>query len=185
MKGYSAQNVDEERCARALLRSSQISFKHAVEICRYLKHRKLGDAMDTLDRVIEKKEPVPFRRFYHGTPHRPKIGAGRYPMKASAEIIHLLKSVSANAQFKGLNTGELVITHMAAHLGSRPWHTGRRRRRKIKRTHVEVVVEEKKARVKEKGAKVTSEKDIKKQEIKARVSKKTKKQKEEPVRSGQ
>ena len=65
---------------------------------------------------------------------------------------------SANAQFKGLNTANLVITHINANKASKVMHSGRKRSRSAKRTNVEIVVQEKatkesvKKEVKEKKA---------------------------------
>ena len=71
-----------------------------------------------------------------------KKGPGKYPVKAAGIIKKLLESVESNAQFKGLNTSNLIIKHIKADFASRPWHFGRQRRRKMKRTNIEVVVEE-------------------------------------------
>ena len=59
------------------------------------------------------------------------------------EIIKLMEDVEANAQFKGLNTSNLVIAHISAHKAGKAWHYGRKSRRKMKRTTIEIVVEEK------------------------------------------
>jgi len=37
----------------------------------------------------------------------------------------------------------LVIAHISAHKASKAWHSGRKSRRRMKRTNVEIVVEEK------------------------------------------
>ena len=58
------------------------------------------------------------------------------------EFIKLIESAEANAQFKGLNTSKLVISHISANKASKAWHYGRKSRRKMKRTNVEVIVEE-------------------------------------------
>ncbi len=57
-------------------------------------------------------------------------------------MLKLLDAAEANAQFKGLNTSLLHIAHLCAHRAGAPVHPGRRGRT-MKRTHVEVVVEEK------------------------------------------
>ena len=82
---------------------------------------------------MDKKTAVPFRRFDFDLGHKKKIGPGRYPNKASREIIGLIENVEANAQFKGLNTSNLIITHISAHKAGKAWHYGRKSRRKMKR----------------------------------------------------
>ena len=38
-------------------------------------------------------------------------GAGRYPVKASAEILKLIKHAVANAEYKGLDSENMEIIH--------------------------------------------------------------------------
>ncbi|MBT3463440.1 hypothetical protein HN451_00510, partial [archaeon] len=68
-------------------------------------------------------------------------------------ILKIIKSAESNALNKGLNTNDLVITHICAHKASTPYHSGRQRRRKMKRSHIEVVVKEQKVEKKEKTTK--------------------------------
>ena len=56
----------------------------------------------------------------------------------------ILKSAEANAQYKGLNSANLFIKHVSAQKGPTTHHYGRHRGRKAKRTHIEIVLEEKK-----------------------------------------
>jgi large subunit ribosomal protein L22 len=132
----------EENMAKAVGTDLDISTKQAVEICNYLKGRPLEKAKVILQQVMEKKQPVPYKRFRLSIPHRTKLGPGRYPVKASQRILKVLESVTANAQNMGLATGKLEIYHMNAHMASRPMKGGRQRGRSMKRTHVEVVVRE-------------------------------------------
>ena len=123
--------------------SLPISFKQSVEICRFIKDRNIDNAKEILQKVIDKKAAIPFRRYNWDLGHKKKIGPARYPEKASKEFIKLIENVEANAQFKGLNTSNLIITHISAHKAGKAWHVGRKSRRKMKRTNVEIVVEEK------------------------------------------
>ena len=143
MKGYTFRNYNEEHMARAIGMSLPISFKQSVEICSFIKNKSANYAKKILQNVAEKKMAVPFRRFTFDLGHKKKIGPGRYPEKASKEFIRLIDNVEANAQFKGLNTSNLIIAHISAHKGAKTWHYGRKTRRKMKRTNVEIIVEEK------------------------------------------
>ncbi len=78
-----------------------------------------------------------------------KIAAGRYPQNASKKVLQLLNSVEANAQDKGLNIETLFIESIIPNKASRPWHQGRQRRTKMKRTHLEINVTEKQPKTKE------------------------------------
>lgn len=130
--------------ARAIGTSLPISFKQSVEICRFIKNKNVNDVKKILQDVREKKTAIPFRRYNWDLGHKKKTGPARYPNKASKEFIKLIENVEANAQFKGLNTSNLVIAHISAHKSSKAWHFGRKTRRKMKRTNIEIVVEEKK-----------------------------------------
>ena len=84
---------------------------------------------------------MPFKRFNKDTGHKRNIAAGRYPMKASMNIIKVIESAAANARNIGLNDN-LVIKKIVANKAARPYRYGRRRRVKMKRSHIEVVVGE-------------------------------------------
>ncbi len=163
---YSIKNYNKENMARAIGISLPISTKHSIEICNFIRNKNLSKARDLLKDVIEEKISVPFKRFKGGVGHKKGIGSGRYPKKSSIEIIKLLNTVEANAQFKGLNTSNLFIKHICAQKAPRQWHYGRQRRRKMKRTHIEVIVEERAAKEKKtkeskKEAKQTKRKVVK------------------------
>ena len=182
---YAFQGYNEELHVRAVGRSLPISTKVSVEISNFLRKRSLQDAKRILERVVNEEQAIPYRRFNKDIGHKPgKIGPERYPKKASTEFINVMKNVEANAQMKGFNTNNLQIIHLCAHKASRPWHYGRQRRLLMKRTHVEIVVQE--AAVKAKGAKKSEVKETKPEEkkemkIEAKsVEKKVEVKKEEP-----
>ncbi len=127
-----------------------ISTKQAVETCSFIRGKTLVDAKGLLSSVIDLKAAVPYKRYNQKVAHKKKIGAGRYPVKCCNVILKLLESAEANAQFKGLNTSDLVVVHICANKASTPWHYGRARGRKMKRTNIEVVLEEKAVKKKDK-----------------------------------
>jgi large subunit ribosomal protein L22 len=130
-----------ENSAKAVGRALPISTKRAVEICNVVRGKRLEAAIKTLQQVVEKKRAVPIKRFAKGgTGHRKKIGPGRYPKKACSELIKVLEVAAANAQVKGLSN--LVIRGICAQKAAKSWHYGRKRRRRMKRTHIEVVLTE-------------------------------------------
>ena len=133
---------NKEHMARAVGRALPISTKQSIEICKHINHLSTSKAKDILEKVAKKKQAIPFTRFNKDMGHKKEIGPGRYPLKAAQEILKLIQAVEANAQFKGLNTTNLVIEHMIANVASRPWHYGRQRRRKAKRTNIEIVIKE-------------------------------------------
>jgi len=154
---YAVKNMEEENIAKAVGRALPISTKQSIEICAFIRNMSLEKAKKRLVDVINKKTAVPFRRFNENIGHKKgNIAAGSYPEKACGEILKLLESVEANAQFKGLNTANLVISHICAHKASRTWHYGRQRRRKTKRTNVEIIVKEGAEKKEKREAKKTS-----------------------------
>ena len=98
---------------------------------------------------MEKKKAIPFRRYDSGLSHKKEVGPGRFPFNSSREIFELIESAEANAQFKGLNTSNLVVVHATSNKAGRSMHFGRKSRRVMKRTNVEIVLEEKKEKKEE------------------------------------
>ena len=141
---YSLQGYNEEHSARAVGLSLPISTKKSIEVCNKLRNLRLEKAKRFLEDVVKGKQAVAYTRFNKDTGHKRGIGPARYPMKTAEVLIRLLKSVEANAQFKGLSTADLVISNIHANRASRQWHFGRQLRTKMKRTHIEIMVEEKK-----------------------------------------
>lgn len=139
---YSAKDYNKENMARAVGRSLPISFKQSIEICNFIRNKTVNYAKNVLSKVIDHKQAIPFKRFNDNTGHKKGIMAGRYPKKASMEILGLINSVESNAQFKGLNTANLVITHLIANNASKVTRLGRKRSRLAKKTNVEIVVQE-------------------------------------------
>ena len=147
---YAFQEYNKENQARAVGVALPISFKHSFEVCNHIRKRTLQRAKKILQDVIEVKKAVPYRRYDFDLSHKKETGPGRYPVKCATEILTILESAEANAQFKGLNTSNLVIVHLSAHNAGKVWHNGRQSRRKMKRTHIEVVLQESKSKDKAK-----------------------------------
>jgi len=141
-KNYSAKDYNKENMARAIGKSLPISFKQSIEICDFIRDRDVHFAKDALSKVTNQELAIPFKRFNKGVGHKKNIASGRYPKNASREFLNLINHVEANAQFKGLNTSNLVITHIIPNKASTVLHYGRKRSRKSKRTNVEIVVQE-------------------------------------------
>jgi len=139
---YTFKGYEKDRMARVIGRSLEVSLKQASEIGNFINGKTTEDSKKYLENVISKKAAIPFKKFNKGVGHKKGMGPGRYPVKTSTAIKDLLESVEANAQFKGLNTSSLSIIHISANKAATQWHYGRQRRRQMKRTHVEIVVEE-------------------------------------------
>lgn len=166
---YSFEKYKPETMSKAVGRTLPVSTKHCIEICNHLRGRKLGSAKKILQQAVDMERPIPFKRFNDDVGHKKgSYSSARYPVKAASAILKLVESCEANAQNKALNTEEMVIVHMNAHRGSQQFRHGRHRRRMMKRTHVEVVLEE------------VSKKEDKKKKKTVEESKPAKKENEEP-----
>lgn len=137
-----------------------VSTKHCIEICDSLRYKDVSYAKKFLEEVAGLKRAVPFKKFVMNTGHKKGMSTGRYPAKAASEILKLLKSVEANAHFKGLATSSLKITKLVANRAPNPYGGGRHRTG-TKRTHVEVQVKERGAA----GKKVAAVAEKKKESV--------------------
>ncbi len=144
---YAYQEQITENMAKASAKDLPISSKHAIEICNFIRSKNVQKVKAILEEVIKLKQAIPFKRFTEGCGHRKgDMLTGAYPEKASRFILEVVKSAEANAVNKGLNSSNLIIKHICANRGSHMFHQGRQGRRRFKRTHLEVVVEEVKAK---------------------------------------
>jgi large subunit ribosomal protein L22 len=146
------QILNPEHIAKASTRNVPVSTKHCVEISSHLRYKTTELAKSILEEVVELKRAIPFKKFNKDMGHKPGMAAGRYPKKAAQEVLNLIHSVEANAQFKGLNTSALKIIKILANKASIP-ATGGRKRTGTKRTHLEIEVKEIKLRKKERTKK--------------------------------
>lgn len=139
---YSFKNL-KDNMSKALAKDMPISFKQAIEICNFVRGDAVQKAKTKLQAAVDKKSPIPFKKFTNGLGHKKgKMFSGRFVVKASGEILKLINTAEANALYKGLNSKGLKIKHISVKKAPEAWHYGRMHRRKMKRCHVEVVVEE-------------------------------------------
>jgi len=131
----------EPHQAKAVGRNMRVSWKDVTEIGRFVKGDSVEKAENKLERVIEKELPVPYTKF-SGASHKPGQGEGRYPAKASEEVLEVLRSAKSNAENEGLNTEELEIQEFITNQGQEFRTPKRQRGRTMKAAHVKIVVGE-------------------------------------------
>ncbi len=151
--GYSIINelLDPEKTAKASGRELKVSHKASREICKALKGMMLNNAKQYLRDVVAKKKSVPYTRYNKKLPHRHGLinsFCGRYPIKASQQILSVLEAAQSNAENKGLDVDRLRIIHAAAYPGMKlkrftPRAHGRASPKYDTTTHVEIVLDEK------------------------------------------
>jgi len=121
-----------------------ISTKQSVEVARFVRGKNLKKIKFLLSQVLQKKIAIPYKRYNRDTPHRRgKIASGRYPEKTTNHFLVLLNSLEANAENKGLNVEELIVSEVIANKAASQWHYGRMRRRMMKKTNIRMKAIEK------------------------------------------
>ena len=125
MKGYTAV-ADPDTSAKAIGKEMPISPKFTREICGLIRGMKVNTAIKTLEGVIALETPVPLKRYNKRVSHKQGVGPGRYPKKAATAVLGVIKRAVANAEYKGLNTDDMVIATISASRGRvTPGHMAR------------------------------------------------------------
>ena len=146
---YSVE-FDTEKTARSQGHELHVSPRHCIEICRELRGKSLAEAKSYLEGITKIKTPVPFKRHNSGVGHRAGLSgwdAGRFPQKAARDILTVLKSAEANAEYKGLDTDRMQIVHSLARRGRviegrMPRAMGRATAKNTATVTVEIVLQE-------------------------------------------
>jgi ribosomal protein L22 len=118
-------------------KSVPISTKYAMSICKFVKGKRVGDAIRDLEQVVLLKKSVPMKGEYS---HRKGKGmsGGSFPQRASKHFIVLLKSLAGNANNHEIY--EPIIFEASANWAQAP--KGRFGRVRRKRTHVTLKAKE-------------------------------------------
>merc|ERR1712050_31500 len=139
----------------------------------------LRAAQTYLKDVCEKKQCVPFRKFTGCIGRTPqakafRVSQGRWPVKSCKVLLGLLKNAESNAEFKNLDTDNLVIKHIQVNAAQQ----GRRRTYRAHGrigpymscpSHIEMILEEKEESVEKAEAEVKAKKFTRKQIAKRRL----------------
>ena len=152
-KQYNFQKkAEESKTAKAFHSNVHISTKYSTEMARELLGKKVKWAKSFLQDIIEKKRYLPLRRYRIEMGHRKGTAqshtkSGRFPKILCQKWLELLEQAEANADYKGLDTSNLVIIHAFASQGFRrlshqPLGKIGGKQRKKKSTHIEVIVRE-------------------------------------------
>merc|ERR1719443_2828955 len=90
---------------------------NTYETAHAIKGMNLQNARKYLEDVLEKKQCIPYR-VYKGcigrTPQAKqfKLSQGRWPVKSVKVILDLLQNAESNAEFKNLDTDNLILRHV-------------------------------------------------------------------------
>ncbi len=148
MKGFSFP-YDPEVHAAARGHELNVSPKAAREVCRVLKGMELERAKSYLERVVEKRQAVPFKRHDGKVGHRKGkgISSGRYPVKTASAILKVIESAGNNGENIHIDVEKWRIVHIATSRGASfesrfPRARGRATPKLRETANVEVVLEE-------------------------------------------
>lgn len=132
--------IDKPKKTEAVVNAKNlpISTKDSAAICKFIKNKKIENAIADLEQVLLLKKAVPMKG---EIPHKKGKGmaSGRFPKNAAQSFIKLLKSLSANATYNGLE--EPIIAAAVANIGARPY--GKFGWVRKKRSHVKLKAIEK------------------------------------------
>merc|ERR1712066_1152389 len=125
------------------------------------------------------KQCVPFRKYTGCIGRTPqakafKMSQGRWPVKSAKIVLDLLRNAESNAEFKNLDTDNLVIQHVqvnAAQQGRRRTYRahGRINAYMSSPCHVEMILQEKEDSVEKPEEEVKAKKFTKKQLAKRKL----------------
>ncbi len=116
--------------------NAPISTKHSIAITYFIKKKPILKAIEDLEDVLRMKKAIPMKG---EIPHRKGMGPGRYAKNASTYFVKMLRSLAANANANDMENP--IITSAIANIGVRP--QGRFGRVRKKRTHIEIIAQEK------------------------------------------
>jgi len=143
--------MNKEHIATAKGMNLGISRKFAVEIGRFIKRKKVSKVKTLLEGVIEIKVAVPFTKYHFDLGHKKgSIGPGRFPVSAAKEILYLVKSAEMNAINKNFDMENVYVSNVLVGMGNTTHRAGRLRGRLAKKTHVEIILEEKEVKKEDK-----------------------------------
>ncbi len=111
---------DPETSAKAFGKDMPCSPKSGRNVARAIKGMPVSRAKVFLSEVADLKTAVPFTVRKRKIAHRrgKGFGPGKYPKKVAQHFLKVLESAEANAEYKGLDTDSLVITHASAYQGT-------------------------------------------------------------------
>ncbi len=112
-------------------KSVPVSTKYAINICKFVKGKRIGDAIRDLEKVVLLKKAVPMKGEYAHKKGKGMSG-GTYPQRAAKHFIVLLKSLAGNANNHEIL--EPIIIEAMANWAPAP--RGRFGRVRRKRTHI-------------------------------------------------
>ncbi len=151
-KNYQIEIAKPKKSAKVMAKNQPISTKYSVEMAREIKGKHIKRVEEFLKNIVEKKEHLPLRKYKKKTGHRKgiplsKTKVGRYPIRLAENFLKIIENLKANADYKGLDSDNLVIVHAFVCTGFK--RRGNQKQGRIsgkqyrsKSTHIEIVAME-------------------------------------------
>jgi large subunit ribosomal protein L22 len=143
---YSIEK-DPDKSAKAFGRELQCSPRHSQNIARTIRGIPVKDAKKILEDIIALKRPIEFMTHRRRMGHKKGMSSGAYPEKASRKILRILEDAENNAEYKGLDPENMIISHISTYKGRgieglMPRAYGRATNKTEQTTNVEIILEE-------------------------------------------
>lgn len=139
--------VDSDKTAKAFGYELHCSRKDSMNLAYAIKGMKTADAKKYLQDVIDMKRSLPMIFHKRKIAHKKGIGPGRYPEKAARYMLKTLENAENNAEYKGFDSENMKITHIATYSGRvtkgmMPRAHGSATDKNQRSTDIEIVLEE-------------------------------------------
>eukprot|EP00798_Chlamydomonas_sp_ICE-L_P018653 gene18653-25170_t len=135
MVKYAKEPENPSKCSKARGSDLRVHYKNTRETAMAIRGKTLIAGKQHLEAVLERKRCIPFRRHvtHCGRTGQAKQedmpnGTGRWPVKSVEFILNLLKNAESNAEVKGLDVDNLVISQIQV-------NRAMRQRRRTYRAH--------------------------------------------------
>lgn len=113
--GYAYSPEDEGFAAKATGKEIRIKFKDSVEVCAAIRGMKAETASEYLQAVLDQKAYIPIKKSKTQPGHKAGMKpTGFRPVKPVTAVLVVLKSAIANAEFRGLDIKNCVISSSVA-----------------------------------------------------------------------
>ena len=153
MVKYSKEPAVASKSAKAIQCDVRSSFKNCYNVVQAIRGLKLETAKKYLQQALNRERIIPFNRYKSGVSRKAQCKEfkettqGRWPEKSIKVVQNLLRNAEANAEFKNLDTDNLVIAHALcnrAQQGRRRTYRahGRINAYKSSPCHIELIVAE-------------------------------------------
>ncbi|MBI2598500.1 MAG: 50S ribosomal protein L22 [Candidatus Diapherotrites archaeon] len=151
-KNYQVKISDPKKKAYVMAKNQPVSLKYSVELNREIKGKRIDKAETFLKNILEKKDFLPLRKYVHNIAHRKGKAksftkTGKYPKRLAKNYLKILENLKANADYKGLDSENLLIVHAFSSQGFRRASNQKQgriggKRHQSKSTHIEIVAVE-------------------------------------------